>query len=117
MKKFLIVFLVLVLPVAVTAKDKKHIKTMEEQECSECHANEAQLWESGKHGLMNVKCVVCHGSTDKNFTAKPDIYRCNGCHWEKVADVEKKLIKQERKCTLCHTLHSVKSKFHSEGGK
>lgn len=114
-----IVISVMALTVPLFAKDKKptgHIKVPEYQECSECHTSEKELWDTGKHGLMNVKCVVCHGSTDKNFHAKPDIKRCSGCHAEKVADVEKKLLPKERKCTLCHTLHSVKSKFHSEGG-
>ena len=27
-------------------------------------------WQDGKHGVMGVKCVVCHGSTDKNFIGK-----------------------------------------------
>ena len=107
----------LTIPIAAIAKEKKHVKTSVEQECSECHVSEAQLWEGGKHGLMNVKCVVCHGSTDEHFVAKPDIHKCSGCHWEKVMDVEKKLPPKVRKCSLCHALHSVKHKFHTEGGK
>lgn len=117
MKRLFIIFLILALPIMVAAKEKGHIKTPETQECSECHKSQAEAWQNGKHGVLDVKCVVCHGSTDKNFHAKPDINRCRGCHWEKVADVEKKLYPKERKCTLCHTLHSLKSKFHSEGGK
>ena len=125
MKRFLIFLFICIIAAPFTlyakdAKDKKpaakHIQTPDYQECSECHVPEKQLWDEGKHGLMNVKCVVCHGSTDKNFHPKPDIYRCVGCHAGKVADVEKKLLPKERKCALCHTLHSVKSKFHSEGG-
>jgi hypothetical protein len=117
MKRLMIFLLILLIPVVVSAKEKKHIKTLENQECIECHASEAQLWEGGKHGLMNVKCVVCHGSPDENFVAKPDINRCKGCHYEKVADVEKKLPPKIRQCSLCHALHSVKNKFHSEGGE
>jgi len=117
MKRLIAFFVVLFLPLYAIAAEKQHIKTSEDQECFDCHTAETDLWNSGKHGLMSVKCVVCHGSTDKNFHAKPDINRCRACHWEKVADVEKKLYPKERKCTLCHTLHSVKSKFHSDGGK
>lgn len=106
----------LAFPVTVVSKEKRHIKT-DDRECSECHVSEAQKWEEGKHGLMNVKCVVCHGSTDKNFEAAPGIIRCRGCHYDKVADVQKRLPPKIRQCSLCHALHSVKSKFHSEGGK
>ncbi|BCB95909.1 hypothetical protein JZK55_08310 [Dissulfurispira thermophila] len=118
MKLCLIVFsLILVLPLTVNAKDKKHIKTAEDQECYECHGTQMQVWQDGKHGLMNVKCVVCHGSTDKNFVSKPDIYKCRGCHGDKVSDVEKKLPLKLRDCFLCHDHHSVTPKFHTKGGK
>lgn len=119
--KRLVIFLIISLmaiPLPLIAKDKKtgHIKTAEYQECSECHTSEKELWDTGKHGLMNVKCVVCHGSTYKNFTAKPDIYKCSGCHSEKVADVEKKLLPKQKTCFLCHDAHSVAAKFHTKGG-
>ncbi len=117
MKRLIILSLLLVLPVAVIAKDKTHIKTSEDQECYECHGMQTQVWQDGKHGLMNVKCVVCHGSTEKNFVARPDIYKCRGCHGEKVVDVEKKLPLKIRDCFLCHDHHAVTTKFHSEGGK
>lgn len=117
MKKIIFFFLILVLPVAVVAKDKRHMKTAEDQECYECHSAQTQVWQDGKHGLMNVKCVVCHGSTDKNFVPKPDIYRCRGCHGEKVKDVEKRLPPAARSCFLCHEHHSVTTKFHQKGGK
>lgn len=117
MKRLIAFLVILCLPVYAAALEKKHIKTSEDQECSECHTNQTELWNSGKHGLMNVKCVVCHGSPENNFHAKPGIDRCRGCHGEKVADVEKKLAPRERKCTLCHELHSVKSKFRGDGGK
>jgi predicted CXXCH cytochrome family protein len=74
---------------------------------------------------MNVKCVVCHGSPEENFVAKPALNRCRGCHGEMVADVEKKLPAKQRTCFLCHEHHTVavkeaaakeKSGFHREGG-
>lgn len=116
MKKIIFFFLILVLPVAVIAKEKTHMKTSGDQECYECHGAQMQVWQDGKHGLMGVKCVVCHGSTDKNFTPKPDIYKCRGCHSEKVADVEKKLFPIQKTCFLCHDAHSVATKFHTKGG-
>ncbi|MCL4490324.1 MAG: hypothetical protein M1510_00230 [Nitrospirae bacterium] len=117
MKKLIILLLMLALPVTAVAKEKKHIKTSEDQECSECHGAQMQAWQEGKHGLMGVKCLVCHGSTDKNFVPKPDIYRCRGCHGEKVEDVEKKLPPKARDCFLCHDAHSVTARFHMKGGK
>jgi len=117
MKRLTIIFLLIILPAAAIAKGKMHIKTPADQECYECHGSQMQIWQDGKHGLMNVKCVVCHGSTDKNFAAKPDIYKCRGCHGEKVADVEKSPLLKQKTCFVCHTAHSVESKFHKKGGK
>lgn len=117
MKRLFIIFLILTLPVAVMAKEKKHIKTAENQECAECHKSQAEAWQKGKHEVMGVKCIVCHGSTEKNFIAKPDMYRCRGCHGEKVSEVEKNLPPKLRNCFLCHDRHSVTPKFHGKGGK
>ncbi len=117
MKKLIILFLLIILPAAAIAKDKMHTKTSANQECYECHGSQMQTWQDGKHGLMGVKCVVCHGSTDKNFAAKPDIYKCRGCHSEKVADVEKKMLPKMKTCFICHDAHSVATKFHTKGGK
>lgn len=118
-----LLIVVLALPFSVQAKEKKHVRT-DGQECSECHGGEADAWGGGKHGLMNVKCVVCHGSPEEDFTARPGIYKCRGCHGEKVADVERRLPKQQRTCFRCHDNHLVtvkteavaKSGFHREGG-
>lgn len=77
----------------------------------------------GKHGLLGVKCVVCHGSTDVNFTARPDIYKCRGCHGVKVEQVRKKTALSEKTCFPCHDKHSLalknapKRPFHAKGGK
>src|SRR5574337_350507 len=100
MKRMLLVLLALVLPLAAAAAGKTHMKT-NGQECSECHSGQEKAWLDGKHGLMNVKCVVCHGSPEENFTPKPGLNRCRGCHGEKVADVDKKPAK-DRTCFVCH---------------
>lgn len=117
MKHLILISFLLFLPAAVTAKEKQHMKTPADQECSECHAGQAGVWQDGMHGLMNVKCVVCHGSIDKNFVPKPDIYKCRGCHGDQVKDVEDKLPSKARNCFLCHDHHSVKAGFHTKGGK
>ena len=117
----MIAFIMLIFPAAAGAKEKTHVATSEEQECSECHADQEKVWFEGKHGLMNVKCVVCHGSPDKNFTPKPGVTRCRGCHGEQVEQAMKKGAK-EKTCVPCHEHHSLsvkagtKTPFHVKGG-
>jgi len=126
MKRLLVLLLVLALPsllFAAAKTQKSHMKT-DAQECSDCHAAQDQAWLTGKHGLMNVKCVVCHGSPEENFSPKPGLSRCRGCHGEKVEDVETKLPAKDRTCFLCHDQHTVaikdtakiKAGFHGQGG-
>lgn len=118
-----ILFLMFAIAAVPVSAGKPHMKT-EGQECAECHNSQEQVWLNGKHGLMNVKCVVCHGSPEETFTAKPGITKCRGCHSDKVMDVEKKLMGKERTCFLCHDNHTVavkaaassKSGFHVQGG-
>ena len=106
---FVIVLLILVvLPCTIYAKGKKHIKISMDQTCSECHSGENDVWEDGKHGLMGVKCVVCHGDTNKKFIARPASERCVGCHSEQVdGTAEGHKIKQKN-CWTCHDGHSLK---------
>lgn len=123
MKTIIIVMSALILPSLAFAAGKGHIQTSGE-ECVECHADQEQVWLSGKHGLMNVKCVVCHGSPEENFYPRPGISRCRGCHGEAVSDVEKSFPVKERSCFLCHEHHTVAVKeaarnrtgFHGQGG-
>jgi len=123
MKRILFVLLALVLPIAAVAAGKAHMKT-DGQDCEECHVDQAKIWLDGKHGLMNVKCVVCHGSPEVNFRAKPGIDRCRGCHGDAVLSVQKQLPAKEQTCFLCHEHHTVAVKesakkrtgFHGQGG-
>lgn len=122
MKRLAVVVLALFLPIAALAASKTHMKT-DGQECTECHGAQEQVWMDGKHGLLNVKCVVCHGSPEENFAPRPGMNRCRGCHADMVADVEKKLAAKDRSCFLCHEGHRVtvkdaakgKSGFHQGG--
>ncbi len=122
MKKAIILFLMMSMPLAVIAKEKTHIPT-DNQECSDCHAEQAQVWLNGKHGLMNVKCVVCHGSPEENFAANPGINRCRGCHGEQVDQAAKRTAKAEKTCFPCHDRHSLdvknapKTPFHAKGDR
>lgn len=127
MKKWiaLISFILLLPPAAAVAiaKENTHMPAPEDQDCAECHADQGTAWYNGKHGLMDVKCVVCHGSLEKNFTASPDNTRCRGCHGEQVDQVKKKTAKAEKTCFPCHDHHTLavqtapKTPFHALGGK
>lgn len=94
------------LPGLTLAADK-HPAEPGDQECVECHEEQAKVWLSGKHGLMNVKCVVCHGDPETNFVSQPAMVRCRGCHADQVQDVEKKRAASEQSCFLCHDNHTV----------
>lgn len=96
----------LMLPNLALAADK-HPAAPGDQECIECHAAQAEVWLSGKHGLMTVKCVVCHGDPETNFVTQPAMVRCRGCHGDQVQDVEKRRAANEQSCFLCHDHHSV----------
>lgn len=121
---FIIILLLIAVPIAVFAAqpNKKHRAT-DNQECADCHIDQGEVWLYGKHGLMNVKCVVCHGSPEENFVAKPAMARCRGCHGDKVADVDATRGKIKT-CFVCHDHHTValipsatvKTGFHSQGG-
>lgn len=117
-----VIVLALVLPIAAFGAGKPHMKTAN-QDCEECHVDQEKIWLDGKHGLMGVKCVVCHGSPEVNFTPKPGLDRCRGCHGDAVTSLQK-LPARERTCFLCHEHHTVAVKesakartgFHGQGG-
>ncbi|MEK6698533.1 MAG: hypothetical protein AABZ10_05750 [Nitrospirota bacterium] len=123
MKYLLLALVALTLPLTAVGADKPHMKTVN-QDCAECHVDQEKVWMDGKHGLMGVKCVVCHGSPEVNFTAKPGLNRCRGCHGDAVVDVQKKLPAKDRTCFLCHEHHTAavkesaknKTGFHGQGG-
>lgn len=112
MKRIFVIVLImmLALPFTIYAKGKKHIEITLEQTCSECHAEANGVWESSKHGIMGVKCVVCHGDPNKNFLARPAPERCVGCHSEHVAGRTEGHKMKQKNCWTCHDGHSLKAK-------
>jgi len=80
------------------------------ESCEGCHAELTpkpfQLWFEGRHGLMGVKCVVCHGSVGSGFTRKPKAERCGGCHGDK-ADQMKAAFFKGKGCFSCHQPHAL----------
>lgn len=110
-------------PAAKGAAPKKilkvHPKVDAEQECGECHGGKgsaAEAWEASKHGMGLVKCVVCHGSTGKDFAARPGTRACSGCHDPQVASAAKA---KKADCFACHAPHALapKKNFSSPHAK
>jgi hypothetical protein len=112
MKKVFIPVLIIlfILPFSAYAKGKKHIEISVEQACSECHSAQNDVWETGKHAIMGVKCVVCHGDPNRNFVAKPGPERCEGCHSGQVEGTAAGHKIKKRICWTCHDGHSLKLK-------
>ena len=107
MKKLITLFLLLVLPGMLSAKTGTHIAIQENQECSECHLVQQKAWFESQHGLMNVKCMVCHGSKEGNFDASKDNKLCLGCHSEQVEQAKKSPSAGVKHCYSCHDHHSL----------
>lgn len=83
--------------------------------CEECHAEATPRvtseWQEGKHGLLLVRCLVCHGSRGADFVVRPAAGRCEGCHPAEAAPVPP--AKGKRKaapppdCFACHAPHGL----------
>jgi len=93
----------------------KHLESPEEAgDCYTCHLKTtpkiAQDWYESKHGVMLVKCFVCHGQPDGKgsivYAANPDPnYICRRCHDPAVLMMEKKF-GMRPECSDCHKYHS-----------
>lgn len=90
-----------------------HLDVKGEQECATCHRADTPevfgAWEASPHGLALVKCVVCHGSTGRDFRAKPDTGGCRGCHAAQVQSLANRPVKD---CFGCHAPHSLSANPH-----
>jgi hypothetical protein len=80
------------------------------QDCAECHASATpavvRSWEGSAHGTAMVKCLVCHGSTGKDFTRAPPAARCAGCHAAEAA-APAPARAGPRGCFSCHEPHAL----------
>jgi len=91
---------------------EKHPEVDFSVSCTECHREATPeivaQWENSKHGLVNVKCYVCHGDGEVEFSPKPTSDRCVGCHSRYEVDFSKLAVKS---CFSCHHGHTLK--FHN----
>ena len=97
---------------AAPRRARGHVAT-EEQDCATCHRTETAAvvsdWERSPHGLALVTCVVCHGSTGKDFKAKPASTGCGGCHAAQAASVSRRAVTD---CFACHAPHTLSAHPH-----
>ena len=89
-------------------------------DCVTCHTKStamvSQDWKESKHGVMLVKCVVCHGEPDGKgsipFSAKPSARAiCVRCHEPAIQRMTVKYGGGDD-CNSCHPHHQ--SPRHSE---
>lgn len=84
--------------------------------CESCHAEATPqvvaAWEGSQHGLVLVKCFVCHGSTGDDFARAPSAGRCAGCHPAEMASLTPAKGKKgpAAGCFGCHDGHALTAK-------
>ena len=93
----------------------KHLESPDSaSDCYTCHAKAtpkvAQDWYESKHGVMLVKCFVCHGQPDGKgsvpYAVNPDVNTtCRKCHDPSINKMEAKY-GLAPKCNDCHPFHN-----------
>lgn len=98
----------------VRCEGAKHLDRPEDfADCVTCHekvtVQVAQDWKDSKHGVMLVKCFVCHGEPDGKgsvpFVVKPDpMVICAQCHDPAIKRMVEKYGNLQD-CNSCHPNH------------
>lgn len=94
----------------------KHLESPDEvSDCFECHIKATpkigQDWYESKHGVILVKCFVCHGQPDGKgsvpYAVDPNVnLTCRKCHDPSVQKMEQKFgVNPE--CNKCHPFHQA----------
>jgi nitrate/TMAO reductase-like tetraheme cytochrome c subunit len=115
MLRALSVAAVLLAPLAAAAKHPAVEQGGDPDACLSCHREATpqvvKEWEGSQHGLVLVKCFVCHGSTGKDFTRAVAASRCGGCHADQAAAIvpakARAASKRTASCFDCHSAHSL----------
>jgi hypothetical protein len=113
-------------PSAAQARVERHPVVEDPAEtCAGCHAGVtpeiAQAYHDGRHGLAQVSCVVCHGSTGDDFHLRPAGASCDACHSQETHSVTLDR-GRTRDCFTCHPPHELtpargKSPHVAKGGR
>jgi hypothetical protein len=95
--------------------EMKHLESPESaSDCYACHVKAtpkiAQDWYESKHGVMLVKCFVCHGQPDGKgsvpYAVNPDVNTtCRKCHDPSIKMMEEKYGLNPQ-CNSCHPFHN-----------
>ncbi len=98
----------------VSAKGVKHLTAPDSAaDCYECHKlvtpRVAQNWMESKHGVVLMKCFVCHGEPGGQgsvpFTVEPDPAICAKCHDPAMQRMKDKFGVKAKDCYSCHPFH------------
>ena len=93
------------------AEQERHPRVDFSIGCAECHEEQTpaavEAWQASAHGEQSVRCFVCHGDGEVEFTVSPKTETCYSCHSEKEADTARM---PAQSCFSCHDGHSLK--FH-----
>jgi len=105
----------------------KHLKAPDSaSDCYECHKKAtpiiAEDWRQSKHGVILVKCFVCHGQPDTPgsvpwaVTPDPKVV-CQKCHDPAMKRMEAKF-GLKKSCYDCHPFHqnSLHHKAYEKSG-
>lgn len=92
-----------------------HLESPESaSDCYKCHAKATpkivQDWYESKHGVLLVKCFVCHGQPDGKgsvpYAVNPDVNTtCRKCHDPGIKKMKEKY-GLEPECNSCHPFHN-----------
>jgi hypothetical protein len=114
---------ILVTACAGPGRGRQHAVTSEHppvdadlETCATCHEQATpevvKAWSDGRHGLSQVQCVVCHGSTGTDFRARPTAAGCQGCHPRTAPAAGS----EPRACFGCHSPHALRAEGPSPHG-
>ena len=104
---------VLVAPTMAASTEESAVEHMEVEATDTCDGCHAEItpgihadWYGSKHGLLNVKCFVCHGAVGEEFRLEPESDRCVGCHYEQVQSLSTEMM-EGKTCFSCHPPHAL----------
>lgn len=111
----LLATLALAAGVAAAAPAAEHMDVDPETTCTGCHAEITpdlhDAWYRGPHGLNNVRCYVCHGSTGSDFRVQVSTGICGSCHpgpVERLAPpAAADAVVVQKSCFACHPPHAL----------
>jgi hypothetical protein len=111
---FMVVYVSLAFP-TVRCEAVKHLESPENvSDCFECHLKSTpkitQDWFESKHGVMLVKCFVCHGQPDGKgsvpYAVNPNVdSTCRKCHEVSIKKMQEKY-GLKTVCNDCHPFHN-----------